>query len=469
MKTLGLVLSDRRDAMKSHWGRLISRPFMAPLVLRTIGGIISSVSSSYILKTWDELEKGTVSDEFLQSVDAIFLSGLSTAHFGMQRIAKKAHSFNKPVIAGGMGVTCYYDQDPEKNLNKLWLYFDSICVGQLTQDVCATILSDLELGNLQQLYDEGRNQPKEWIKPRHDLARGRYIFNDVVASSNGCKDKCGFCVVHKCLPGCKRGIIYSKPAEMYAEEVKECEGSWLFDSADSVGDDYDHYVNEILPIIKTSGKKSVLEAKLDTLRGKDGKWTLFTKMSEAGLKVIYFSVEDFFNVFTRKQVGLEIVEEAIDRADDMGVIPVCSFMLDGSSKATLESIRQTFKESNRLFLDPQFSLTSVLDGSPLKAETIQDGTLIDENQEFTCGAWPQKLHPNVSPQELIEVLAEGYKECYSYKQIIARLRHRGFGKTAIMAALAGAGVHHSIKSWKKKNRDYNYWLEHRIKPKNAQF
>lgn len=465
--TIGYVLSGRRDAFRPLAKRIFAWPFTAPLVLRTLAGMVTEVAPFVEHLGWDELLQGEVSKKFLQKVNLVFLSGLSTATYGMQqRIVQVAKELGIPVVAGGSGVTCKYFGNPEKNLIELNEYYNAVCIGRATPRMIGEIIKDHLSGGLKPMYVEQPDEPVFFPVPRHDLFRGRYLFNNVLQSSTGCSSACIFCVVHRCLPGGKRCRIYCVPAEVIDKELEmfiDYGGGWFFDGADSFGENQKHTYEVVLPRYADYPGGWMTEAKISILKGEDGKWTLLKAMAKAGNILIYAGFEDIFNKFTSKQVSTSDIEEFVRVARGEGTIPAGSLILDAAPNAKPEDIDRTIDWVRENKVDIQFSLSSALESSPLFSQAEQEGTLIDINPEHTDGAWPQVAHPNMSPEFLVKSLERCYRECYSLSEIYSRLRTRGFSKNSILAAIAGLGINVSARSW-FKYRNYSYWFEHRILP-----
>lgn len=475
---IGLILAGREKASKSYLGRHIAKPFAAPLVLRVLGSIVCSVSDQFEILDWDENAKGEVSDRFLDSVDVCFISGLSTSFLGMKRVAKKAKDAGKIVVAGGKGVTGFFDSDPERNLPLLIETFGSVCIGRLTTKLCGKILADCLSKSVESLYQADVDEPMEHIVPRHDFARGAYLFDNVLRSSEGCSDTCPFCVVHRCLPGGCRGIWYPVPIPVIQSQIAKFQShkrpfeiffsNWFFDSCDSFGEDPAHTYGDgddpksgVLPCFKHSGMKWVTEGKVKVLKQDD--WRMLTEMAKAGNAVLYYGIESLTAKFTAKQVDQTDVEELNARLSDLSIIGIGSIILDGDRNVTEDNIRWTIDWAVESGIEIQFSLCSAIDGSDLQIAALKSGQLIDINPESTCGAWPQFFRKNASPQFRIEAIIDGYRRVYSLRQITRRLKKRGFSRNAILAALAGFGANFSIRSW-EKTHNYAYWLANRWEP-----
>ena len=487
LQTIGLVLAGRRNAERKFPHRLLAKPFFAPYGIQVLGGIISEVSSQYVLKVWDETLQGPVTTKFLEQLNYCFITGLSTSLYGMERIGRLAKSLDKTVILGGKGVTGLYYAQPEQNLPKLLEWSDGVCVGQLTTTVCVNILADCSLGNVSRLYKADPTEPMEWIKPRHDLAQRGHWFDRITCSSQGCSDACYFCMVHRCLPGGKRRIFYPKPIPILRPEIESFMvrsslerllavlfGSpWFFDVCDSFGEDEDHTFGDgsdpnsgVLPLYRWSGLKWGTEGKIKTFKG-NGDWRMLTEMAGSGCNAIYYGLEDIRNRITAKQASLTDVEEMNKRAMDLGMIAIGSLVLDGNKDVTEDDINWTIDWAVNSGIEIQFSNCAIIDSSDCQALAVRTGTLVDTNPEFSDGAWPQLYREHVSPQFRIEALAEAYAEVYSMRQIYRRLQKRGFSRNACLTAIGGIGVHASAKLW-AKTHDYNYWLEHRIKPQEIE-
>ena len=462
--TIGYILAGRKDASRTLAKRVFSLPFTAPLVLRTLAGLVTEVAPFVQHLGWDELRQGEVPKKFLKNVDLVFLSGLTTATYGMQRIAESAKELGVPVVAGGSGVTCKYFGGTD--ISELSKHYNAVCIGRATPRIIAEIIQDYAYRQLKPMYTEQADEPVSFPIPDHKLFRGRYLFNNVLQSSIGCSSACSFCVVHRCSPGGKRCQIYCTPADVIQKQLEtfvDYGGGRFFDGADSFGEDEKHTYEVVLPRYTEYPGSWLTEAKINVLKGKDGKWKLLKKMAKAGNMITYAGFEDLFHKFTAKQVDISDIEEFIRVARGEGITPIGSLMLDAAPDAKPEDIDKMINWVCKNKVDAQFSLSSVLESSTLWKQVIQKGTLIDINPEDTCGAFPQISHWNMSPEFLIKSLERCYKECYSFTQIYARLRMKGFSKDSIIATAVRLGINISVKSW-FKDHDYMYYLDNRVLP-----
>lgn len=464
--TIGYVLAGRKDASRSLAKRIFAWPFTAPLVMRTLAAMVTEVAPFVQHLGWDELLQGEVTREFLRKVDVVFLSGLTTATYGMERIAKIAKELGIPVVAGGSGVTCKYFGNPETNLPKLLENYTSVCVGRATPRIVAEIIQDFMSHNLKFMYTEQSDEPVSFTVPRHDLFRGRYLFNNVLQSSIGCLSACSFCVVHRCLPGGKRCRIYCAPPDVIGKQLEMFAtygGGRFFDGADSFGENTAHTYEVVLPRYTDYPGGWMTEAKIKILKGEDGQWRLLKAIAKAGNILIFAGFEDLFNKFTSKQADILDIEEFVRVARGEGVIPAGSIILDAAPDAVPADIGRTIDWICHNKVDIQFSISSALESSLLWTQAVKEGRLINVNPEHTCGAWPMVAHPNMSPEFLLQSLERCYRECFSLSEIYSRLQTRGFFKNSIIAAVAGLGVNVSARTW-FKDHNYDYWLEHRMLP-----
>ncbi|MCL1854181.1 MAG: B12-binding domain-containing radical SAM protein [Clostridia bacterium] len=134
----------------------------------------------------------TMINENVEKIDydrRVGLVGITVTLDVMPRACKIAAEFMRrgiPVVAGGIHVTCR----PEDCLP----HFSAICIGP-AERVWAKIVQDAEAGCLHQEYcDMNEFRGDEIASPMYgDREQRKYLYTNIVLTSRGCPNRCGFC------------------------------------------------------------------------------------------------------------------------------------------------------------------------------------------------------------------------------------------------------------------------------------
>ncbi len=131
---------------------------------------------------------------------------------------------------------------------------------------------------------------------------------------------------------------------------------------------------------------------------------MFREMVAAGLRVMYFGIEnanqrllDYYN----KKATPEHAEKAVRTARKAGVDIIVGSFVIGASDETREEIQKTIDFAKRIPLDiPQFNILHAYPGNDIWAEFVKKG-LLDEEKYWEVGADLSNLAANAVPLEEI--------------------------------------------------------------------
>jgi len=423
--------------------------------------VAGATDPEYEAVLFDELVHGPMVGERIPKADLYALSYLSTARKGAYRRADELLcETGKPVIAGGMDVTCHF---LEGNQEEMLSHYSAIFLGRLTKASWRKVLADVASGNLQKVYQADSSEPWEFMLPRHDLIDSRdYFFPAAARSSAGCNEACPFCTVHAIIGERRRVMV--KPPELYEQEIAILPESRFFaDTADSFGANYSHTL-DILSIDKNSQKEWLTEITIKNLLGIPSKdeyrEPLVERMGQSGCAWVYIGIESIKGPIGGKSPDIRVAEEAIARIHAAGMGAAGSFMLDVTGREVRDDFRRTVDWAKKNKVDYcQFSLTALLPGSETRRVALLNGWLTSRNPEHLDGAWPTKMHPILSEAELIDGINYCYRRFYSLPNIIRRVVRAPWGRKSIVAK-ANAQVHLTAKGWAKV-ATYEHWLETR--------
>ena len=131
---------------------------------------------------------------------------------------------------------------------------------------------------------------------------------------------------------------------------------------------------------------------------------MFSEMVAAGLRVMYFGIEnanqrllDYYN----KKTTPENAEKAVRAARKAGVDIIVGSFVIGASDETREEIQNTIDFAKRIPIDiPQFNILCAYPGSEIWNEFVENG-LLDEEKYWETGVNLSNVAPNAVPFEEI--------------------------------------------------------------------
>jgi len=156
----------------------------------------------------------TIINENVEKIDyccMVDLVGITITLDVMPRACQIADEFKRrgvPVVAGGTHVTCC----PEVCLSR----FDAICIGP-AERVWAKIIQDVKNGCLQQEYHDAKDfRGEEVVSPMYGyVGQKQYLYTNVVSTSRGCPNRCGFCY-----NSCYHRLYIQRPIQNVINDIK---------------------------------------------------------------------------------------------------------------------------------------------------------------------------------------------------------------------------------------------------------
>ncbi len=322
-------------------------------------------------------------------------------------IAKKFMDKGIPVIAGGIHITCDYE-----NCQNL---FSSICVGP-AERVWNKILLDVENNQLKPLYKDYENfKGEEIISPKYDFPRNKhYFFNNVITTSKGCQNKCAFCYNSS-----KNCIYVKRPVEDILKDIRTINRKHIYFIDDNFISDID-YAFELLNQIKPLNIKWACAVTTDIYNHID----LLDLMSETGCESIFIGFESVNTSSlesVNKQNKVSEYEDLINKIHERGIMINVSmvFGLDGDDKNVFKN---TVDWLVKLKVDTLTShILTPYPGTKIYDKMLKDGRItdFDLSKYTTSNVVFKPLH--MTEKELYEGYLKVYKEFYSFKNIYKRM------------------------------------------------
>ena len=220
-----------------------------------------------------------------------------------------------------------------------------------------------------------------------------------VISSRGCSYSCRFC---NCA-AIARNSWRARSAMNTLEELRHLESEG-YKQLLFVDDNFTLNPTRVIELCRGIRKEKldiewIAEGRVD-VRSQE----MFSEMVAAGLRVMYFGIEnanqrllDYYN----KKTTPENSEKAVRAARKAGVDIIVGSFVIGASDETREEIQNTIDFAKRIPIDiPQFNILCAYPGNDIWDESVENG-LVDEEKYWETGVNLSNVAPNAVPFEEI--------------------------------------------------------------------
>lgn len=220
-----------------------------------------------------------------------------------------------------------------------------------------------------------------------------------IISSRGCSYSCRFC---NCA-AIARNSWRARSAKNTLEELRHLESEG-YKQLLFVDDNFTLNPTRVIELCKGIRKEKldiewIAEGRVD-VRSQE----MFSEMVAAGLRVMYFGIEnanqrllDYYD----KKTTPENSEKAVRAARKAGVDIIVGSFVIGASDETREEIQNTIDFAKRIPIDiPQFNILCAYPGNDIWDESVENG-LVDEEKYWETGVNLSNVAPNAVPFEEI--------------------------------------------------------------------
>lgn len=337
------------------------------------------------------------------------LVGITITLDVMPRAIEIAGEFRRlgiPVVAGGIHVT----SSPEECKG----HFDAICIGA-AERVWARMIKDAEEGRLQQIYHDMVDfRGEEIASPAYDrIDKNRYLYTNIVTTSRGCPNRCGFCY-----NSCRNRMYIRRPVQ---DVLRDIEGLGtrhiLFIDDNFIG--VPDYTRELL----------------NHLRGRELKWSaaVTTKiadypdvldlMAETGCQSLFIGFESINNSSlhgVNKDNRFEKYEKIVTEIHSRGIMINASmvFGLDGDEPDVFQRtldwlVRNKIETLTSHILTPY-------PGTELHGRMQEEGRILDHELSKYNTSHVVFQPKGMTAEELYQGYLWIYREFYSFPNIWRR-------------------------------------------------
>jgi anaerobic magnesium-protoporphyrin IX monomethyl ester cyclase len=220
-----------------------------------------------------------------------------------------------------------------------------------------------------------------------------------VLSSRGCSYSCRFC---NCT-ALGRNFWRPRSATNTLDELLQLESDG-YRQLIFVDDNFTSNPKRVIELCRGMRKEKlgmewIAEGRVDV-----GSLEMFSEMVAAGLRVLYFGIENankrLLNYYNKKATP-EQAEKAVRTARKAGVDIIVGSFVIGAQDETREEIQNTIDFAKRIPLDiPQFNILCAYPGNDIWNEFVGKG-LLDEEKYWEIGVNVSDIAPNAVPLEEI--------------------------------------------------------------------
>ncbi len=327
----------------------------------------------------------------------------------MPRARQIAEAFRRrgiPVVAGGIHITCC----PEDCLP----YFDAICIGP-AERVWAQMIGDAEKGQLQPQYCDMENfQGSEIHSPIYErIDPSRYLYTNVVTTSRGCPNRCGFCY-----NSCRNRMYLLRPLADVIHDIKALGTRHIFFIDDNfIGSPA--YTRELLH--QLDGMNLTWSAAVTTKIATHP--DLLDLMAKTGCQSLFIGFESMNSASlasVNKDNKVEQYEKVVEAIHNRGIMVNASmvFGLDGDHGDTF---KRTLDWLVKMRIETLTShILTPYPGTALYRRMEAENRITDHNLENYNTAHVVFKPAGMTEQELYDGYRWMYREFYSFGNIIRR-------------------------------------------------
>jgi len=352
------------------------------------------------------------------------------------QIASRFQNRGIPVIAGGIHVTCCPDD--------CLPHFNAICIGP-AERVWAKVINDAGTGQLKQKYCDMKDfRGDEIVSPAlGNIECKKYLYTNVLLTSRGCPNRCGFCY-----NSCENRLYVRRPIPDVIENIKALGTRHiLFIDDNFIGEP--EYTFELLNTIKNMNliwSAAVTTKILDYPE-------LLDLMAETGCRSLFIGFESI-NTASLESVNkdnkVKTYEELAEAIHSRGIMINASmvFGLDGDSQDTFT---RTLDWLVKMRIETLTShILTPYPGTELYRNMDSSGRIIDFDLEKYNTSNVVFQPKGMTTKELYEGYRWMYRQFYSFKNIVKRfpknksqrapyllfnLFYRKFGRLSSIVAL----------------------------------
>ncbi len=404
MRVLLVLPWHRTD--RSYRSRLSTLLSYAPITLGSLAAIIEKARPSYQIDTVDEMSQHV---DYEIPYDLVMITSItSTVNHGYE-IADKYQEKGAYVCMGGYHVK----YNPEEAL----AHADTVFVGPGEYTI-PLFFDDFEKGEPKKRYEENCVRGQDILAPdRSRISLKNYFKYPAVIANPGCPNHCSFCTISDMWREAS-----ARPEENVVEEIRAIKKKIIifFDPNFFGNRDYSiRLMKALIPLkIRWAGSATV---------GVGFDEELLSLAEKSGCNALLFGLESL-NQSALKNAGkgfnrTERYREAIRNIKSHGIMVNGCFIL-GMDHDTEEDLLSLPGQVNELGLNlARFAILTPVPGSGLYKKLDEEGRIIDKNWDDYTQHKAVFMPDSMSPERLEEIYRYVWKETYTFKNIINRVKN----------------------------------------------
>ena len=424
MKVLLVLPWHQKD--RSYRNKFSTWLSYAPTTLGTLAAIINHARPDWTIDTIDEISQKINYDK---KYDIVMLTLSSTVSKHGYEIADRFRELGTFVVIGGY----HAKYNSEEVLN----HADSVVIGPAEYSI-PKFINDYEQGKAQLVYENVCVKGEDILPPdRSKISLKNYLKYPGLIANPGCPNHCSYCAISDMWRNTS-----ARPVENVIEEIKTLKKKIVifYDPNFFANRDYAiSLMNALIPlkirwvcsaVINLGYDDELLE--LAQKSGCNGVLIGFESFSQDSLKT---AGKNFNEVARYKELVANIKKYRI-------MVNGCFILgMDGDTKESLKAIPERVNEMGLNLA--RFSILTPTPGSELYKKLLSEGRILSTDwSEYTMHKSVYKPK-NMTPEELEEIYRWVWKETYSYRNILKRVKR--IPSKGISAKFIGFGANIGFK------------------------
>lgn len=407
-RRLRIALISPKGPLYRHRGGIFGQSLRyMPLTLPTLAALVPSDLDAEVIC----LDEGIQDVDTTLDVDLVGMTVITGTANRAYELAAQFRGRNVTVVMGGPHVTLVPDDAQP--------HADAIAVGY-AEETWPQLLRDFVRGEIKPRYDQSPDLDLATspLPDRTVLPRWRYLTPHVFEATRGCVHNCDFCVV----PAAWGRKPLQKRPEHIAEDLKRMQSrKAIFVDLNLIADK--NYARELFTALKPLGIQWFGLA--TTLLCDD--LPLLDLAAESGCRGLLMGLESISprnlrhsrKGFNRPEDFARVVQRLHDRK--IALQGCFVFGLDGDEPDVFEKTAQFTVEVG---IDlPRFAIVTPFPGTGLYQRLEREGRILTRNWERYDGQHVVFQPARMSIEELERGTERAWKQAYSWRNIVRRLRH----------------------------------------------
>ncbi|MCR5733514.1 MAG: B12-binding domain-containing radical SAM protein [Lachnospiraceae bacterium] len=391
---------------RSYRTRLSTLLSYAPITIGSLAAIIEKARPKYQIDTVDEMSQKV---DYGKDYDLVMITSItSTVNHGYE-IAEKFKGKGAYVCMGGYHV--------KYNPDEALLHADTVFIGPGEYTI-PRFLDDLENGCPQKRYEEECVLGRDILAPdRSKISLKNYVRFPAVIANPGCPNRCSFCTISDMWQDAT-----ARPVENVIDEIRALKKKIIifFDPNFFGNRDYSiKLMKALIPLKIRWAGSATIDVGFDE--------ELLELAQESGCNGLLFGLESL-NQTALKKAGkgfnrTERYKEAIGNIKNHGIMVNGCFVL-GMDGDTEEDLINLPDQVNELGLNlARFAILTPVPGTKLYRKMDEEGRIIDKRWEDYTQHKAVFMPDGMSPERLEEIYRYVWKETYSFKNILKRVKN----------------------------------------------